>query len=53
MSLNCEIRFENNPEKIYYAGQDVSGVVICTVVGAYKVRSEKSLIFRLYYAKLS
>lgn len=40
MSAACEIRFENHPDKVVYAGQQVNGVVDIIITELLKVRSE-------------
>lgn len=46
MSVDCQISFDN-PDGVYYSGEDLSGAVIMTIMGEYKVRSKLIIFFIL------
>lgn len=49
MSINCEILFDN-PDRVFYAGQLLSGTVRLTLTKQYKVRGVYIQIFGKAYA---
>lgn len=40
MGADCDVRFDSHPDKIVYAGQQVSGIVDINVHNLLKVRSK-------------
>lgn len=36
--VECEVKFENNPNGIYFAGQTINGQVVLTLQQSKKVR---------------
>lgn len=52
MGVDCEIKFDNNPQKEFYSGQSVSGVVEINVHNQFKIRSKiffsKTYLFTLF-----
>jgi hypothetical protein len=47
MPTRCNIVFDNNPDRIYYAGQTLSGTATVDVREEFKVRS-KLQFFQIY-----
>jgi hypothetical protein len=39
MSVDCNVIFENNPEKIYFSGQTVKAIAIINIHQQLKVKS--------------
>ncbi len=40
MRISCDIVFDNNPDRIYYGGQTLSGTATVDVREEFKVRSK-------------
>lgn len=40
MDADCDIRFENCPDKIVYSGQEVAGIVDINVYNEFRVKSK-------------
>jgi hypothetical protein len=40
MSISCRFDFDNNPDRIYYGGQTLSGTATVDVREEFKVRSK-------------
>jgi hypothetical protein len=40
MRISCDIVFDNNPDRMYYGGQTLSGTATVDVKEEFKVRSK-------------
>jgi len=45
MPIECLISFDNNPQGVYYAGQELSGVVDLSVDATKRIKGEPSNVY--------
>lgn len=47
MVIKCEIKFDNNPNAVYFSGQVISGTIELTSDKAKKIKSEIKIKFHI------